>query len=106
MTGHTLAAGAPGLVTGVIFESGDMRTIRTVGCVAVETNRCRRLSELRIVLRAVRVMTRRARDAPAIHDALHEIVSEYQDLVCKEVLRYLRDVIDHQTMASATRSVA
>jgi magnesium transporter len=35
-----------------------------------------------------------------LSDALHEIVSEYKDLICKEVLRYLRDVIDHQTMAA------
>jgi magnesium transporter len=35
-----------------------------------------------------------------LSDALHEIVSEYKDLVCKEVLRYLRDVIDHQAMAA------
>ncbi|MDT5402149.1 MAG: magnesium transporter [Mycobacterium sp.] len=35
-----------------------------------------------------------------LSDALHEIVSEYQDLIGKEVLRYLRDVIDHQTMAA------
>ncbi|MCW2735344.1 MAG: hypothetical protein JWR13_6160, partial [Mycobacterium sp.] len=27
-------------------------------------------------------------------------VSEYKDLICKEVLRYLRDVIDHQTLAA------
>ncbi|MDT5153690.1 MAG: magnesium transporter [Mycobacterium sp.] len=35
-----------------------------------------------------------------LSDALHEIVSEDKDLICKEVLRYLRDVIDHQTMAA------
>jgi magnesium transporter len=35
-----------------------------------------------------------------LSDALHEIVSEYQDLIGKEVLGHLRDVINHQTMAA------
>jgi magnesium transporter len=35
-----------------------------------------------------------------LSDALHEIVSEYKDLISKEVVRYLRDVIDHQTLAA------
>jgi magnesium transporter len=35
-----------------------------------------------------------------LSDALREVVSEYKDLICKEVLRYLRDVFDHQTVAA------
>jgi magnesium transporter len=32
--------------------------------------------------------------------ALREIVTDHRDLICKEVLRHLRDVIDHQTLAA------
>jgi magnesium transporter len=35
-----------------------------------------------------------------LSDALKEIVSDNKDLICKEVLRHLRDVIDHQTLAA------
>jgi magnesium transporter len=35
-----------------------------------------------------------------LSDALREIVSDDRDLIGKEVLRYLRDVIDHQTVAA------
>jgi magnesium transporter len=35
-----------------------------------------------------------------LSDALQEIVSDNKDLICKEVLRHLRDVIDHQTLAA------
>src|SRR5579862_3186338 len=70
---------------GVIFESGGTRAIRTVRGVTAETERRRGLSELRVILRAVRVMARRTRDAPSIHHALDEIVALHAVLVRRAV---------------------
>ena len=53
--------------------------------MTVETNHCGRLPELGRVLCAVHVMTGRARDAPAIHDTLDEIVALHAVLVCGAV---------------------
>ena len=50
--------------------------------MAVKTDHGRRLSQLGIVLRAVRVMARRTRNPPAIHDALNEIIALHPVLVC------------------------
>ena len=81
VAGDAVAARTAFRMVRVIFDRGRMRAIGRARRVTVETDRCRRLSELGIVLRAVRVMTRRARDAPAIHDALDEIVALHAILV-------------------------
>ena len=64
-----------------VFKPRDARTIRSVRCVTIETDRCRWLSELSVVLRAVHVVTRGARDAAAIHHTLDEIVALHAVLV-------------------------
>ena len=53
--------------------------------MTVETDRCHRLSELGIVRRAMSVVTRRARYAPLVHEALNEIVALHAVLVCRAV---------------------
>ena len=70
-----LAAGAAGLVVGVRFDRGRVRTVLCIGSVAVETDVLGRLPQNRVVLRAMHVVAAEASDASRVHQALHEIVA-------------------------------
>ena len=85
VAGDAFTARASLRVVRVLFERSHTGSIWRVRCVTVETDRCRGLSELGIVLRAMSVMTRRTRHAPLVHDALNEIVALHAVLVCRAV---------------------
>jgi hypothetical protein len=53
--------------------------------VTIEAELANRLAQLRVIFRAVNVMTVETRDAATIHHALHEVVALYAVLVCGSV---------------------
>src|SRR3954462_11309785 len=75
VAGHAVAARTSFRMMRVVFDRDAMRSIGRRWSVTVETDHSGRLPELRIVVRAVCVVTGGARDAPLIHEALDEVVA-------------------------------
>ena len=76
-----LAARRAVLVAGVFFDRGGARAVERQRRVTVETEFVRRLYQLSIVRRAMRVVAGEAREAVLIHEALDEVVSLHAILV-------------------------
>ena len=81
VAGNALGSGAPSLVVRMLLQSGSARTIRPPGRVAIQANLIRRLAQLRIVLRAVHIVARSARNAVPVHHALRKVVALHPILV-------------------------
>ena len=81
VAGNALVPCAAVLVVGVLLKSGGMRTVRRRGAVAVQTELGWWFPELRVISRAVHVMTIETGYPASVHDALHEIVALHAVLV-------------------------
>ena len=69
----------------VLFDCPGARAIQRKRSMAIEANFVRRLSQLRVVFRAVRVVAAEARYAATVHHALDEIISLHAILVSSAV---------------------
>ena len=85
VTRDALAPRAAGGVMRVLLDARGVRTVGRCGAVTRQTQLPGRLHEVRVVRRAVGVVTTEAGDASVIHDALHEIVSLHPVLMSRVI---------------------
>lgn len=85
MTGNAAASGGPFLVMGMLFDCSCPWAIQRKWTMAIHTQLIRRLSQLRVVAGAVRIMAAEAGHSAAIHHALYKIVSLHPVLVGRAV---------------------
>jgi len=81
VAGDALGAGASLLMVRVFFQRGGARAIERHGAVAVQADFVGGLSQLRIVLGPMDVVTTEAGDAATVHHALHKIIPLHAVLV-------------------------
>lgn len=87
VTGNTFVSGTGGRVMGVRFEGRRPRAIGRVWTVALKTENSSRLDEVRVVFRAMHIVTAKAAHAVGIHLAGNEIVSLHPILVGRAVTK-------------------
>ena len=85
VAGSARTAGAAGGVMRVLLEAGSVRPILSVGAVAGQAHCISRLTQHRLVVRAVWIVATETRDAARIHQALNEIVALHAVLVGRAV---------------------
>lgn len=81
VAGDTTAAGGAFLMVGVLFEGGGAGAVQRERAMAIEAKLVGGFPELRVVIRAVDVMTTEAGDAAAIHDTLDKVIALHAVLV-------------------------
>jgi hypothetical protein len=85
MTSDTAASRRSFFVMRMFFERSGARAIQREWPVAIQAELVSRLSQLRVVVRAMYVVATEAGDPTAVHHALHKIISLHAILVSRAV---------------------
>ena len=81
MAGDAATSRRSCFVMRVLFDCPGARAVQRKRSMAIEAKFVRRFSQLRVVVRAMRIVAAEACDTATVHHALHEIISLHAILV-------------------------
>ena len=90
---YALASGAAVFVMRVFFKRGGSRAVGRRRTMTIQAKLVARLAKLRVVPRAVRVVTIKASNSTPVHHALHEVIALHSVLVrgpIREIIKVRR----------------